>query len=112
MFGDILSDEASVIGGSIGMLPSASIGEGTGFFEQIAGSAPDIAGKNLANPIAEILSAAMLLRYSLNAPAAAEAIEKAVDQTLADGYRTAEIFRDGCKKVGTTEMTTEIIARI
>ena len=112
MFGDILSDEASVIGGSIGMLPSASLGEGTGFFEQIAGSAPDIAGKNLANPIAEILSAAMLLRYSLNALAAAEAIEKAVDQTLADGYRTAEIFRDGCTKVGTIEMTDAIIARI
>ncbi len=112
MFGDILSDEAAVIGGSIGLLPSASLGEGTGFFEQIAGSAPDIAGKNLANPIAEILSAAMLLRFSLDAPAAADAIEKAVDQTLADGYRTAEIYRDGCKKVGTVEMTDAICARI
>lgn len=112
MFGDILSDEASVIGGSIGMLPSASIGELTSLYEQIAGSAPDIAGKNLANPIAEIFSAAMLLRYSLNANAAADAIEKAVEQTLADGYRTAEIYRDGYKKVGTVEMTDAICARI
>ncbi len=112
IFGDILSDEASVIGGSIGLLPSASIGELTSFYEPIAGSAPDIAGKNLANPIGTILSAAMLLRYSLNAPAAAEAIEKAVDQTLADGYRTAEIYRDGCRKVGTKEMAAAICARL
>lgn len=112
MFGDILSDEASVIGGSIGMLPSVSIGEGTLLAEQIAGSAPDLFGKGIANPIAEILSAAMLLRYSLNAPAAAEAIEKAVDQTLADGYRTADIYSAGYKKVGTTGMTDAIIARI
>lgn len=112
IFGDILSDEASVIGGSIGLLPSASIGELTSFYEPIAGSAPDIAGKNLANPIGTILSAAMLLRYSLNAPAAAEAIEKAVNQTLADGYRTAEIYRDGCRKVGTKEMDAAICARL
>lgn len=112
MFGDILSDEASVIGGSIGLLPSASLGEGTGFFEPIHGSSPDISGKGIANPIATILSAAMLLRYSLNAPSAADSIEKAVDQTLADGYRTAEIYHDGDKKVGTTEMTAAIIARI
>lgn len=112
IFGDILSDEAAVIGGSLGLLPSASIGAGTGFFEQIAGSAPDIAGKNIANPIAEILSAALLLRYSLNEEKAAQAIEAAVDKTLADGYRTADIYKDGLKKVGTAEMTIAITDRI
>lgn len=112
MFGDILSDEAAVIGGSLGLLPSASIGAGTGFFEPIGGSAPDIAGKNIANPMATILSAAMLLRYSLNEEKAAQAIEAAVDKTLADGYRTADIYKDGLKKLGTAEITKIICDRI
>ncbi len=112
MFGDILSDEASVIGGSIGLMPSASIGELTSFYEPIHGSAPDIAGKNIANPMGTILSAAMLLRYSLNAENAAQAIEAAVDKTLADGYRTADIYQDGFKKIGTKEATEIICARL
>ena len=112
MFGDILSDEASVIGGSIGLMPSASIGELTSFYEPIHGSAPDIAGKNIANPMGTILSAAMLLRYSLNAEEAAQAIEAAVDKTLADGYRTADIYQDGFKKIGTNEATEIICARL
>ena len=108
IFGDILSDEASVIGGSIGLMPSASIGELTSLYEPIHGSAPDIAGKDLANPMGTILSAAMLLRYSLNEEIAAKAIENAIDKTLADGYRTADIYSDGFKRVG-TEKVTEII---
>ena len=110
MFGDILSDEASVIGGSIGLMPSASIGELTSFYEPIHGSAPDIAGKNIVNPMGTILSAAMLLRYSLDAEDAAKNIESAIDKTLADGYRTADIFSEGFKKVGTDEVT-EIICK-
>lgn len=112
MFGDILSDEASVIGGSIGLMPSASIGELTSFYEPIHGSAPDIAGKNIANPMGTILSAAMLLRYSLNAEDAAKNIESAIDKTLADGYRTADIYQDGFKKIGTDEATEIICERI
>ena len=112
IFGDILSDEAAVIGGSIGLMPSASIGELTSFYEPIHGSAPDIAGKDIANPMGSILSAAMMLRYSLNQVDAARAIEKAVDQTLADGYRTADIFKDGFKKIGTEECTKIICDRI
>lgn len=112
MFGDILSDEMAVIGGSIGLLPSASIGELTSFYEPIHGSAPDIAGKNIANPMGTILSAAMLLRYSLDEEKAAQAIESAVDKTLADGYRTADIFAEGFKKIGTSEATEIICARI
>lgn len=112
IFGDILSDEAAVIGGSIGLMPSASIGELTSFYEPIHGSAPDIAGKNIANPMGTILSAAMLLRYSLNAEDAAKAIETAVDKTLADGYRTADIYQDGFKKIGTDEATEIICDRI
>ena len=112
MFGDILSDEFAAIGGSLGLLPSASIGELTSFFESISGSAPDIAGKNIANPIGCILSAAMLLHYSLKEDKAAQAIEKAVDKTLSDGYRTAEIYKDGLKKCSTTEMTQVIVDRI
>ena len=108
IFGDILSDEASVIGGSIGLMPSASIGELTSLYEPIHGSAPDIAGLDLANPMGTILSAAMLLRYSLNEEIAAKAIENAIDKTLADGYRTADIYSDGFKRVG-TEKVTEII---
>ncbi|MEG6584144.1 3-isopropylmalate dehydrogenase [Dendrosporobacter sp. 1207_IL3150] len=105
LFGDILSDEAAVLGGSIGMMPSASMGEGTGLYEPIHGSAPDIAGKGIANPIGTILSAAMLLRHSLNEEAAAASIESAVDKVLAEGYRTADLYRAGLTKVSTGEMT-------
>jgi len=104
MFGDILSDEASMVTGSIGMLPSASLGSGSlGLFEPIHGSAPDIAGKNVANPLATILSAAMLLRYSLRQGEAADAIEAAVQTTLKEGWRTADIAA-GKPAVGTAEM--------
>lgn len=112
MFGDILSDEAAVLSGSVGMLPSASIGEQTSLYEPIHGSAPDIQGKGIANPIATILSAAMLLRYSLNEDKAADTIEKAVANVLDKGYRTGDIYREGMKKVSTTEMTDAIIAEI
>lgn len=108
IFGDILSDEAAVIGGSIGLMPSASIGELTSLYEPIHGSAPDIAGQDIANPMGTILSAAMLLRYSLNRDDAAQAIESAIEKTLADGWRTPDIFSDGLKKVGTNRVT-EII---
>jgi len=104
LFGDILSDEAAVIAGSIGMLPSASIGSGTGLYEPIHGSAPDIAGKGLANPLGTILSAALLLRYSLQEEAAARLIETAVDQVLADGYRTVDLYQEGLTKVSTGKM--------
>ena len=112
MFGDILSDEAAVITGSIGMMPSASIGELTSFYEPIHGSAPDIAGLGIANPIGTILSAAMLLRYSLKEESAAQSIEKAVDKVLDDGYRTPDIYADGTKKVSTEEMANAIKDRI
>ena len=112
-FGDILSDEASQITGSIGMLPSASMGEGTrGMFEPIHGSAPDIAGQDKANPIATILSAAMMFTYSLNGLEEAACIEKAVDEVLKEGYRTADIYEEGCKLVGTKEMGDRIAAKI
>ena len=111
MFGDILSDEASMITGSIGMLPSASLGKGTlGLYEPIHGSAPDIAGTGAANPLATILSAAMLLRYSLNQPEAADAIERAVQRTLEEGWRTADIAA-GKPAVGTREMG-DIVCRL
>ena len=112
LFGDILSDEAAVIGGSIGLMPSASIGELTSLYEPIHGSAPDIAGKGIANPMGTILSAAMLLRYSLHAEDAAKAIESAIDRTLADGFRTADIYSDSFKKIGTEQATQEICSRI
>jgi 3-isopropylmalate dehydrogenase len=112
LFGDILSDEAAVLGGSIGMMPSASIGECTSLYEPIHGSAPDIAGKGIANPIGTILSAAMLLRYSLNEEEAAKAIEAAVEMALNDGYRTPDLYRDGFKKANTEEMTQIILDRI
>jgi 3-isopropylmalate dehydrogenase len=112
LFGDILSDEAAVVAGSIGLLPSASIGDGPGLYEPIHGSAPDIAGKGLANPIGTILSAAMLLRYSLGEQAAAERIERAVDAVLADGYRTADIYRTGLSKVSSEEMGRLVAAKI
>lgn len=108
LFGDILSDEAAVVAGSIGLLPSASIGDGPGLYEPIHGSAPDIAGQGIANPIGTILSAAMLLRHSLRAEAPAAAIERAVDAVLAAGYRTADLYRPGLTKVSTDEMTSLI----
>jgi 3-isopropylmalate dehydrogenase len=105
MFGDILSDEAAMLTGSIGMLPSASLdSKNKGLYEPSHGSAPDIAGKGVANPLATILSAAMMLRYSLNQPAAADAIEAAVSQVLSDGLRTADIASVGEQRVGTVEM--------
>ncbi len=105
MFGDILSDEAGMITGSIGMLPSASLGEGkTGLYEPIHGSAPDIAGQNKANPIATVLSAAMMIRYSFNLEEEADAIEKAVTKVLESNYRTEDIMSSGMKEVGTKEM--------
>ena len=105
MFGDILSDEASMVTGSIGMLSSASLNETKlGLYEPSHGSAPDIAGQNKANPIATILSAAMMLRYSLNLDKEADAVEAAVQKVLTDGYRTGDIMSDGCKLVGTKEM--------
>lgn len=112
LFGDILSDEAAVLTGSIGMLPSASIGEGTGLYEPIHGSAPDIAGKGIANPIGTILSAAMMLRYSFREGAAADAIENAVETVLAAGYRTADLYREGLTKLSTDEMGRKIEASI
>ena len=105
MFGDILSDEASMVTGSIGMLSSASLNETKlGLYEPSHGSAPDIAGQNKANPIATILSAAMMLRYSLDLDKEADAVETAVQKVLTDGYRTGDIMSDGCKLVGTKEM--------
>lgn len=105
LFGDILSDEAAVLTGSIGMLPSASLGNGTGLYEPIHGSAPDIAGLGMANPVGTILSAAMLLRYSFEENLLAERIEQAVDRVLAAGYRTADLYKHGSTKVTTDEMT-------
>lgn len=105
MFGDILSDEASMVTGSIGMLSSASLNESSfGLYEPSHGSAPDIAGKNIANPIATVLSAAMMLRYSLDLDKEADAVEAAVKKVLAAGYRTVDIMSEGCKQVSTTEM--------
>ncbi|MBE6547368.1 MAG: 3-isopropylmalate dehydrogenase [Ruminococcaceae bacterium] len=113
MFGDILSDEASMLTGSIGMMPSASLSSGTlGMYEPIHGSAPDIAGMNLANPIGTILSAAMMLRYSFNMMDEADAIEAAVNKALDDGYRTGDIMQDGCTKVGCKEMGDVILNNI
>src|SRR3954468_2877782 len=110
MFGDILSDEASMLTGSIGMLPSASLdSQNKGLYEPAHGSAPDIAGKNIANPLATILSAAMMLRYSLNQPEAADRIETAVKQVLAQGLRTADIYEEGTTKVGTEEMGQAVV---
>ena len=113
MFGDILSDEASEITGSIGMVPSSSLGQGScGLYEPIHGSAPDIAGQDIVNPIACILSAAMMLRYSFSMPAEADAIEAAVNTVLDAGFRTADMMADGCTKVGCTAITDEILKRI
>jgi 3-isopropylmalate dehydrogenase len=105
MFGDILTDEASMLAGSMGMLPSASLAQGDfGLFEPIHGTAPDIAGKGIANPVGAVYSAAMLLRYALDLDEEAEAIENAVDAVLARGYRTADIAEEGAEVVGTQVM--------
>ena len=111
MFGDILSDEASMLTGSIGMLPSASLdANNKGLYEPSHGSAPDIAGKNIANPLATILSAAMMLRYTFNEEAAARRIEAAVRKVLSQGYRTADIYETEMRRVGTTEMGDAVVA--
>ena len=113
MFGDILSDEASMLTGSIGMMPSAPRSPGTlGMYEPIHGSAPDIAGMNIANPLGTILSAAMMLRYSFDMSAEADAIEAAVNKVLDDGYRTGDIMQDGCNKVTCSEMGDLVAERI
>jgi 3-isopropylmalate dehydrogenase len=113
LFGDILSDEASMLTGSIGMLPSASMdAKGKGLYEPIHGSAPDIAGMGVANPLATILSAAMMLRYSLGRAAEAGRIEAAVRKALGSGLRTADIYTDGLRKVGTAEMGDAVAAAL
>ena len=113
MFGDILSDEASVLAGSIGMMPSASLGDTKlGLYEPIHGSAPDIAGQNISNPIGTILSVAMMLRYSLDMDKEAADIENAVDKVLDEGYRTTDLYVDGTKKVTCSEMGELITNKI
>ena len=113
MFGDILSDAAAMLTGSIGMLPSASLdARNKGLYEPSHGSAPDIAGKGIANPLATILSAAMMLRYSLQQAQAADRIESAVQQVLASGYRTPDIWSEGTRKVGTREMGDAVVAAL
>jgi 3-isopropylmalate dehydrogenase len=113
LFGDIISDEAAAVVGSLGLLPSASLGEGTfGLYEPSGGSAPDIAGKGIANPIAQILSGALMLRHTFQLNAAAEAIERAVEAALASGMRTADLARSGEVSVSTTQMARAIIERL
>lgn len=110
LFGDILSDEAAMLTGSIGMLPSASLGSsGPGLFEPVHGSAPDIAGTDLANPLAMVLSAAMLLRIGLKQEGAAKALETAVESVLGKGFRTGDLMADGCKKIGCAAMGEELL---
>lgn len=113
LFGDILTDEASMLPGSMGMLPSASLGSsGPGLYEPIHGSAPDIAGRGIANPLATILATAMLLRHSLDLHTEADAIEHAVQQVLSDGHRTADINSNGGISLSTTEMTDQVLASL
>lgn len=113
MFGDILSDCAAMLTGSIGMLPSASLdADNKGMYEPIHGSAPDIAGKGVANPLATILSVAMMLRYTLDEPALADRLEKAVDKVLDQGLRTADIYTEGTTKVGTNQMGDAVVAAL
>lgn len=112
LFGDILSDEGAMLTGSIGLLPSASLGVNHAMYEPIHGSAPDIAGKNCANPLATILSVAMMFRHSIHDPEVAGAIEGAVKQALKDGYRTREIWREGLKLVNTSEMGDMVVERL
>jgi 3-isopropylmalate dehydrogenase len=111
-FGDILSDEAAVIAGSMGMLPSASLGGKIGLYEPIHGTAPDIAGQGIANPLAAILSAAMLLRHSLDLPEEAARVERAVERVLAAGCRTRDIHTPGTTLVGTVEMGTRVVREL
>jgi 3-isopropylmalate dehydrogenase len=112
LFGDILSDESAMLTGSIGMLPSASIGDKVGMYEPIHGSAPDIAGKDMGNPLATILSVAMMLEHSFHQSKAAASIERAVEQVLEDGYRTADIYAAGSIKVGCSKMGDLVVERI
>jgi 3-isopropylmalate dehydrogenase len=113
MFGDILSDEASMITGSLGMLPSASLSGGSfGLYEPAGGSAPDIAGRGIANPIAQILSGALMLKYSFGLDHAYDAIFSAIESVLADGYRTGDIMSEGVKETGTSEMGSLIAERV
>jgi 3-isopropylmalate dehydrogenase len=114
MFGDIISDEVAAVAGSLGLLPSASLGQQAGFglYEPSGGTAPDIAGKGIANPIAQILSGALMLRYSFQEETAALAIESAVRQTIAAGFRTGDIFTAGSTRVNTREMAGEIVGRV
>jgi 3-isopropylmalate dehydrogenase len=112
MFGDILSDEAAQLTGSLGMLPSASLGDREAIYEPVHGSAPDIAGKNIANPIASILSSAMMLKYSFNMDKAADEVDQAIRKVLEKGYRTADIYEKGMKKTGCREMGRLIIEEI
>jgi 3-isopropylmalate dehydrogenase len=112
IFGDILSDEAAMLTGSIGMLPSASLGKRHALYEPIHGSAPDIAGKDIANPLATILSVAMMFEYSFGMQEAGRAIEVAVNSVLNEGYRSQDIYSEGCKKVGTAEMGKLVLERI
>lgn len=112
LFGDILSDESAMLTGSIGMLPSASVGDKVAMYEPVHGSAPDIAGKDMGNPLATILSVAMMLEYSFHQPAAARMIEQAVEKTLADGYRTADIYTEGTTKVGCSKMGDLVVERL
>jgi 3-isopropylmalate dehydrogenase len=113
IFGDILSDEASMLTGSIGMLPSASLDENNkGMYEPSHGSAPDIAGKDIANPLATILSVAMMLRYTFNDEANAQRVENAVKKALAQGYRTADIWTEGSTKVGCHAMGDAVVAAL
>jgi 3-isopropylmalate dehydrogenase len=112
MFGDILSDAASVLPGSLGLMPSASLGDKVHLFEPIGGSAPDIAGQGIANPIAQILSAALLLRYSFQLEVEAQLIETAVEKVLEDGLRTGDLTKDHSQVIGTTAMGDAIVAKI
>jgi 3-isopropylmalate dehydrogenase len=110
MFGDILSDAAAMLTGSLGMLPSASLADGRfGLYEPVHGTAPDIAGKDIANPLAAILSAAMMFRYSFGREQDAQRIERAVRRVLADGLRTADIMESGARRVGTEEMGAAVV---
>ena len=112
MFGDILSDEAAQLTGSLGMLPSASIGQGGAIYEPVHGSAPDIAGKDIANPIASVLTSAMMLKYTLNMGKAADELEQAVKNVLEKGYRTADIYEKGMRKAGCKKMGNLIVEEI
>lgn len=112
LFGDILSDESAMLTGSIGMLPSASVGDKVAMYEPVHGSAPDIAGKDIANPLATILSVAMMMEHSFDQPKAARAIEAAVEKVLADGYRTADIYAEGTTRVGCVKMGDLVTERI